>query len=126
MDFSSSKLVRPLGQTESSLLELLVSDFTLSRQGQGAELTIHFDNNTLAIGQRAGKVEIQRAMMPVFKSKAQEYQEKLDDYLLNSKGDNLSFDNPEFVFRYASGGTLPIIRMNKKEYYCFFTGKYSR
>jgi hypothetical protein len=120
MDFSSTKLVRPFSQTENSLLELLVSDFTLRRRNHGSELKIRFDDNTLAIGQREGKAEVQRAMMPDFTSKALKYQKRLDAYLLESQDETLNISDPGFVFRYASGGTLPIIRVNKKEYYCFF------
>jgi len=119
MDFSSLKLVRPLKISENNFLEILISQFSLSRQGHGCELKASFDNNTLAISQRDAKEEVQRAI-PDFNHKAIEYQRQLDDYLLGARRKKYLFDDPDFVFRFTSGGTLPIIRMNKKEYYCLF------
>jgi hypothetical protein len=32
----------------------------------------------------------------------------------------LHFKDPLFPFRYASGGVLPILRIGRKEFFCFF------
>lgn len=119
MDLLSSNLIRPLNAAENHFLEVLVSEFSLQRKGPGSELRIQFDKNTPAIWTREAKNEVQR-MIPDFKKKASEYQEKLDAFLLRSEDQVYPFNDPGFPFRYASGGTLPVIRIGEKEYYCLF------
>jgi hypothetical protein len=117
--FSSSKLIRPLGIAENHFLEVLISNFSLIRKGQGSELNIMFNDDTPAIWTREAKYDVKK-MIPDFELKASEYQERMDAFLLKSEGDTYYFDDPDFPFRYASGGTLPVLRINRKEYYCLF------
>jgi len=125
MDLSSSNLIRPLGIAENHFLEVLVSKFSLHRQGQGSELKVSFNENTPTIWTREAKYDVQQ-MMPNFQHKASRYQKELDAFLLESKGTVYPFNDNEFVFRYASGGTLPVLRIyereekREKEYYCLF------
>jgi hypothetical protein len=116
---SSSNLIRPLGIAENHFLEVLLSNFSLSRKGLGSELNVQFNNDTPAIWTRTAKYEVQK-MIPDFECKSLEYQMRLDAFLLKSEGDAYHFNDADFPFRYASGGTLPILRINKKEYYCLF------
>jgi len=114
-----SKYIKPLDYVENHFLEVLITNFSLERRGNGCELRIKFNVDTPAIWGREGKHEICRKV-PDFKRKAKKYQGELDDFLINRKGDNCyQFNDKKFPFRYASGGTLPIVRWGGKEYYCF-------
>jgi 8-oxo-dGTP pyrophosphatase MutT (NUDIX family) len=58
--------------------------------------------------------------MPEFDAKATRIQAELDAFLLLGEGAAYEFDDPDFLFRHASGGALPVIRMADKDYYCLF------
>jgi len=114
-----SKYIKSLDYVENHFLEVLITNFSLERKGKGCELRIAFDVNTPAIWGREGKHEIRRKV-PDFKRKVKKYQEELDDFLVNRMGGNFyQFNDKQFPFRYASGGTLPVVRLGSKEYYCF-------
>lgn len=117
MDLFSSYLIRPLDTAENHFLEVLVSSFSICRLGQGSELSICFNGKTPAIWTRHAKSDVRR-MIPEFTRKASTYQDELDSFLLRLEGDIYEFNDSLFPFRYASGGTLPIVRMGEKEYYC--------
>jgi hypothetical protein len=109
----------PLSRAENHFLELLITEFTLTKGQQGSELTLSFDGNTQAITQREEK-DLVRKKIEWFTEKAHEYQEKLDALLLGRDTSEMMFSDPAFPFRYASGGTLPILRIDNEEYYCLF------
>jgi hypothetical protein len=117
MDLFSLDLVRPLETAENHFLEILISRFSICRRGQGSELSVYFDSNIPAIWTRHAKNDVKR-MIPEFARKSGIYQNELDAFLLKSEGDIYDFNDPLFPFRYASGGTLPIMRIGGKEYYC--------
>ncbi len=119
MDFTSSQFVRPLHAAENRFLEVLLTDFGLRRRGRGADLTVRFDRNTPAIWNRDGKYAVQRMIGPT-QQKALDYQKQLDEFLLSGQGESYRFSDPDFCFRYASGGVLPVLRIGRREYYCLF------
>lgn len=123
MNFSSfdPHLVGPLGRVENRFLSVLLTEFSLRRReaDRGAELTVHFDEHTPAIWRTEAKFAVQREI-PDFASQAKRYQQELDAFLLEGQGSEYHFDDPRFPFRYAGGGTLPILRMGTQEYVCLF------
>jgi hypothetical protein len=80
---------------------------------------VSFDGTTPAIRSRRGSLAV-RSAIPDHASKAAEYQAELDAFLLGCEGRKYEFSDPDFPFRYASGGTLPIVGFENEEYYCFF------
>lgn len=114
-----SKHVLPLLNSEHRFLEVLLTNFVFKKSQRGYRLDVGFDNENMAVWSDLGKREI-REKIPNFVKKAKAYQDKLDDVLIRRKILNFEFDDKKFPFRYASGGTLPIIRRGGREYYCFF------
>lgn len=115
-----SDVILPLDKASHRFLEVLVHKFLIKRMNNGFCLKVEFDNSNPAIWSNTGKNVIQ-GKIPDFRRKAKKYQDELDTFFLHGqKGDEYSFDDPVFPFRYASGGTLPIIHQKGKEYYCFF------
>lgn len=117
------KFVRPLHVTEDRYLQLLLSNFTIVRKEQGFELRVSFNDDTPAIWDQWGKRHL-RQLMP--EKERNRYQETLDAFLFGSeeKEPEYVFRDEHFVFRYGSGGTLPIISFRggalSGEYYSFF------
>ena len=120
LDYYSSNSIRKFKEAEQQFLEVLISDFELSKRGRGSELKIKFDDNTPTIWTRDGQNAAQQ-LVPDFDRKAAYYQGKLDSFLFKPKDKPLIFsEKNKFPFRYASGGTLPILRIGSKDYYSLF------
>jgi hypothetical protein len=114
-----SALIEPLHLAESRFLQVLLREFSLTRHGAGAELRVYFDDRTPAIWHSNAKLDLLNAI-PAERRAA--WQRKFDDFLLEGKGGpTCDFGNdPDFVFRYASGGTLPVVNYRGRDYFTFF------
>jgi len=114
----SLDMVEPLHLAESRFLQVLLRQFTVTRYGGRAELRVYFDDQTPAICQAKAKAELLRAIPP---GKRAAWQHRFDEFLLEGKGTDCDFEgDPDFVFRYASGGTLPIVQYRGADYFVFF------
>lgn len=120
MKIGNSELIRPFHLAEKHFLEVLVSRFSLQRTHKGIVLETEFSESAPTIWKREAKDVVLRKMGNNFKRKAEKYQALLDAFLYGEQEDVFSFDDPGFVFRFASGGTLPIITIGNDEYYCLF------
>ena len=123
MDQYDEKYVRPSHLAENHFLELLLTRFSMRRAGQGTELQVRFDDHTPAITQRQAKHAVLGSIKD-FHARSAALQKQLDAFLIDQEGDRFthpsSDDDIAFPFRYASGGTLPILRLGEEEYYCLF------
>ncbi len=119
MDLLSSELVRPLRIAENDFLQVLVPRFSLTRCGRGNKLQVSFDEDAPTIWKREAKHELELKMYD-FKRKASKIQKELEAFLLGKEPKEYRFHDADFLFRYASGGALPVLRMGENEYYCFF------
>jgi hypothetical protein len=119
---SKSAWVQPLWRAQNYFLQVLLTHFNLTKQGGGVKLQVDFDRETNAIWSNPAKGEILKHI-PDFHKRACEYQRELDHILLGGSGDMGRFGpfhNPSFPFRYVSGGTLPILTIGRRQYYCLF------
>jgi hypothetical protein len=119
MTFPDSAPVRPLRLAENHFLEVLLSRFDLHREGKGAHLEVSFDSETPACWNRAGRQTLHDHLVKD-REKMDRYQRKLDDVLVEACCEEFVFDDPDFVFRWASAGALPVVRLGSEEYYCLF------
>ena len=119
MAFFNTNLVRPLRFAENHFLEVLLPEFELSGNKKSAHLKVRFDEQSPATWNRAGREEV-RSLIPNFKAKARQYQAKLEKLLSARRKTTWHFNDSDFLFRWASAGVLPIIRMADKDYYCLF------
>jgi hypothetical protein len=120
LDYYSSDYIRKFKEAEHHFLEVLITDFELSKRGQGSELKVKFDNNTPTIWTRFGQNAAQQ-LVPDFDRKAANFQSQLDSFLFKPEEKPLIINEKDsFPFRYASGGTLPVLRIGNKEYYSLF------
>jgi hypothetical protein len=119
MDWLSNTHVCELGSAENDLIQVLLTKFSLSRHGTKAILEVSFDEKTPTIRRREAKRVLIQSMQD-FASKANSYQEALDALLLTNTTSEFIHNDLDFAFRFASGGTLPILDMEGEEYYCLF------
>jgi hypothetical protein len=112
-------LVSPLRFAENIFLQVLVTEFSLSRNNEGIKLAISFDDDTPAIWSREAKYLLPK-IIPDFKQKSEQYQKELEEFFFNPESSPkwLHYPDNDFPFRYASGGALPVVRFRKNEYYC--------
>ena len=117
MELRPSDFIRPISQAENHFLQALLTRFQLERYATGIELHVRLDSSTPAIWHRDAKRYLIQTI-PDFAAKSTRYQIELDAFLVEGKGQRHEFDDPAFPFRFASGGTLPILRMDSRDYYC--------
>lgn len=122
MDLLAADMIRPLELAENCYLQVLLTQFSMVRRSTGVELKLRFDGQTPAIWLRQAKAYLNHEIKksPEKRQKVVDYENRLRRFLLFGEGEADSFDDPDFPFRYGSGGTLPVIKMGSKQYYCFF------
>ena len=118
MNIFDSDLVRKLRYVENQFIQVLVDRFRLTRRGTGVELAIRFSDDSPTISTRRAKTRVQE-MVSDFEKKAAEYQSELEAFFLGN-APSYEYRDADFPFRFASGGTLPIIRSDNRDYYCLF------
>lgn len=110
--------VYTLRGAQSSLLQVLLSDFHLTRNDTGFSLQVTFDEDTQAIRTREAK-ETVKERMPEYPDEVESIQGCIDSVIFRG-GRDYRFSRPGFAFRYASGGTLPVFEIRGVEYFCLF------
>jgi hypothetical protein len=119
MPIPHSDSINALRLAENHFLEVLLSRFDLRREVNRAHLKVSFDDETPACWNRAGREDLKKYLFENTE-KIAGYQEQLDNLLLDERLDRFEFNDPDFVFRWASAGALPIVRLGNEEYYCLF------
>lgn len=110
--------VYSLRRAQNSLLQVLLTEFDLSRDGRGFILNVNFTEDDTAIRRREAKRHVQEKM-PGYPGRAAEIQDEIDAVLFRGRS-HYAHSDPDFAFRYASGGTLPIVEFDSTQYYCLF------
>lgn len=128
MSFLASPYIRRPGDGGLDFVQVLLTELTLSRAGDGSRLTVAFDRDTPCIGERAAKSDV-RLRIPDFTRRSEALQRDLDRFLLDGEGEELRVGEPDFPFRYVSGGALPVLHVGPPGgrpstapggYYCLF------
>src|SRR5437762_2067607 len=112
-----TEFIRPLEIAQNEFVQVLLTEFRLRPGKKGLVLDVDFDFNSDAIWLRRGKRYIKERLDPVSMKR---YQEELESILLDPDPRSYDFNDPAFPFRYGNGGTLPVVRMDNKDYYCLF------
>ena len=118
----STGLVQTLGTADTHLLQVLLTAFTLEQRRGGSHLRIHYDDDSPTIWRREAKSAVKDAI-PEFESKVKQYQSRIDAVLYadpSAPCPPFVLADSSFPFRYANGGTLPILEWKGSEYYCLF------
>ncbi|MBL7146891.1 MAG: hypothetical protein ISS76_21820 [Phycisphaerae bacterium] len=111
---------RPLEKIVHSFMEVLLPCFVLERTNKGYSLSVQFDEKSEAIWTREARTKLRSRMET---SVVKRYKYNFNKFMDGNWSEEFSFtqeDYPRLKFRYASGGTLPIIKLEGKDYYCLF------
>ena len=119
MDLTYIEGINHLRWAEPAFIQVLLPKFDLHKTPTECTLTIEFKENEKTITRRITKEKIKNAI-PQYEDKVAKYQKLFDSILLERSIGTLRHDDPDFPFRFASGGTLPILLINDQEYYCLF------
>jgi len=121
LDLSSPELFLPLDSAETYLLQVLLHDLTLRSEGDGVHLSLTYDRTSLAIWSREAKDALTAALKKLSgnEEKQKDYQERLDAVLFGGV-ERLAIIDPDFPFRYANGGVLPVVKIGGDRFYCLF------
>lgn len=112
-----SEFVRPLGKARNEFIQVLLSRFSVQPQGTGLELLAEFDYDTPAVWLRQGKKHVHE-QLPL--EKINSYRKRFKTLLTGGAKSSYVHEDPEFPLRFGNGGTLPVIRMGDRSYYCLF------
>lgn len=110
---------KKLRDSYKGFLQILVTEFTLTKKDDGVLLELQYGNQDQCINSSSLKKELNHAVgkNPGEKEKfVREYSE----FFKNNKIRSYKFVNPGFPLRHANGGVLPIVRYKNKEYFCLF------
>lgn len=111
---------RPLAKVVRSCLEVLLPNFTLQRTDNGYILSVQFDDDTDAIWTRGARTKLRCS---IEESVVGDFEDDFREFMAGNRGERFRFKQgkyPGLKFRYASGGTLPIIQLEGQMYYSLF------
>ena len=111
----SNQYVRPLGEASNEFIQVLLEKFSLSRTNGRTTCEVAFNNDTSCIWTGEGKTHVRQNIVRFDRVQAQ-YKTQLAKFLASPNG-KYTFSDPNFPFRFVSGGALPVIRMNGIEYF---------
>jgi hypothetical protein len=120
----TSRYTAPLRIVEGRFMQALISSFELQRKDNEVTLTVDVAGDARAIWSREGKQLLREVIMNNQVEIISKYREKLDRFLVSPQEDSNYLVIPEsqdagkIFFRYASGGTLPVVKYKGDEYYC--------
>ena len=112
MNSYDRELIYTLRCAEGTLLQVLLTEFSLRASGGSLILDVQFSSTTPAIRRREAK-----ALVRPEEAKVPGVQASLDRI---TDGAQYVHNDPEFAFRYSNGGVLPIVRLANRPYYCLF------
>lgn len=120
----------PLGLGENTCLQVLTGDFSLTRQGlggnKGVHLHIELSTDMPTIRRReqrhAVKQQLAEANGADFKELARDEQRVVEAVVLTGEAEHYAppVEDRCFMYRYASGGTLPIAKIGTQHFFCLF------
>jgi hypothetical protein len=116
-----SPLIRPLRdavQGDGRFLQVLLTEFRLRRKADGGTLlSVSIADDTPAIREAGAKHHLRAHMTQAARDACQK---DIDDWFASGRGEYVLPPDSGMAFRYASGGTLPIVVVDGREHFCFF------
>jgi hypothetical protein len=124
MRFEGKPNIFTLDDIPKGFLQVLLSEFTLIKEGHGRLLEVSIKDDLWAIRDSAGKKQFFE-MIDAFPDGREQLRKELDDFQDNPKILSYCFDCSSSPIRYGNGGVLPVIRWRGKrgrvdEYFCLF------
>ena len=119
LDPAQTPHVRRLSQRSSPYLQTVVTNFTLTRNGNGLQLHLKIEDDPLTIVEGLGKREIESVSRAGGSDGRDQLQLRLDA-LRDPNLMGYRVDCSTWPMRYANGGVLPIVHLEGKDYFLLF------
>ncbi|MCC6697609.1 MAG: DUF4365 domain-containing protein [Candidatus Hydrogenedentes bacterium] len=113
----------PFIEAENDTLQVLLKNLEITRNGDASKLSVNFNHTTPTIRRRESRLILKRLMqasMDDFTGTCAAMQQQIDAVLIDQTSDSFRVDGESILFRYCSGGTLPILAIEGIDYYCLF------
>ena len=108
--------VRPLREAENQFLQVLLTQFRVRPRGRGLDLHVAIDPESPTIWLSEAK----RYLMQTLPSERRgELQTRIEKFFETDQ-ESFEHDDQSFPFRFGNGGTLPVVRIKDKDYFCLF------
>lgn len=118
--FDGSPHIVTLGKRRKSILQVLLPEFTLHKNGNGLTLDVCVTSDLLSITGNDGKHEFFERLAPGASKSRNKIRKSLADFYRNEHVRGYRFDCSGSPIRYANGGVLPVVRLDSVDYFCFF------
>jgi hypothetical protein len=106
-----------LRERSKGFLQVLLPHFTLTKQGRGLLLEVAVTDDLPSIVDSAGKKQFSQRMALQSGDARRRVTRLLFRFYRDSRLLAYHFECPNFPFRYANGGVLPIVRLDSHEYF---------
>lgn len=123
--FQGRKNIYKYDDPGNEFFQVILPEFVLNKIQQGLEVNIEIKKDLFCIRSVNGKKEFFSAIRETKKNQ-RIIAEKLRDFKNDPHCLSYRFTDPEFYFRYANGGVLPVLRLktgesgDREDYFCFF------
>ena len=113
---NSLPFLKKLRDSYKGFLQVLITEFILTKEDHGMRLELNFGNQDQCINDPGLKNELNSAVNqdPYNKNK---FLKEYTEFAKNDKIRSYKFNHPGFHLRHANGGVLPIVRYKNKEYF---------
>lgn len=124
--FQNKKQIFNYNDPDNDLFQVILPEFIISKKQFGEEIKIEIKEELLSIRNNEGKKEFNDAVEEIKKDNQKIIEEKLKNFRNDNNCLSYRFVEPEYYFRYANGGALPILRLKldqsheREDYFCFF------
>lgn len=108
---------RPLGESDTGMVQVLLDRFSLRPTERGVELSVEFTDDQATITDKEAKRALCRGRTP---RQVRRQQTEIDKHLFGPAPAPLNHSEAKYPFRFASGGTLPILHLEGEVYYALF------
>lgn len=124
--FQSKKHIFNYNDPDNDLFQVILPEFILNKKQFGLEVDIEINENLFSIRNINGKKDFNAAIKKSKIKNQKSVAKNINDFKNDDNCLSYKFIDPEYYFRYANGGVLPILRLKinesnaREDYFCFF------
>jgi hypothetical protein len=112
--------IRRLGERGQDILQVLLSEFTLTKEDSGLLLDVSLADDLPSIADRAGKASFFEAVHCAGNDGRARLEQNVENFRNDGRLRSYRFDCADHPLRYGNGGVLPVVRLDDGEYFCLF------
>ncbi|MCK5096679.1 MAG: hypothetical protein KAR45_01170, partial [Desulfobacteraceae bacterium] len=113
--FQSKKHIFNYNDPDNDLFQVILPEFILNKKQFGLEVDIEINENLFSIRNINGKKDFNAAIKKSKIKNQKSVAKNINDFKNDDNCLSYKFIDPEYYFRYANGGVLPILRLKIDE-----------